>query len=152
MRFVLDTDVVVAAMRSPSGASAALLKALNARAITVLANVALFVEYEATCSRTEHLLASGLNMMDLRIFLDGLASQIEAVDVRYLWRPQLRDPADEMVLEAAINGQADAIVTFNVRDFGTVPATFGVQLLLPRDALRCIQSTADLSPLYSKKG
>ena len=63
----------------------------------------------------------------------------EPVTTHFLWRPQLRDPADEMVLEAAINGRADALVTFNVRDFGTVPAQFGVEVLLPRDAIRRIK-------------
>ncbi|MBL8296031.1 MAG: PIN domain-containing protein, partial [Bryobacterales bacterium] len=52
----------------------------------------------------------------------------------FLWRPQLRDPGDEMVLEAAVNGRADAIVTFNRRDYGTAPLQFGLAVLLPREA------------------
>lgn len=59
-----------------------------------------------------------------------------SVESHFVWRPQLRDPADEMVLEAAVNGQADAIVSFNHRDFGTAPARFGLALLLPQDAFR----------------
>jgi predicted nucleic acid-binding protein len=57
------------------------------------------------------------------------------VETHFLWRPQLRDPNDEMVLEAAVNGRADALVTFNLRDFGTAPARFGVEALLPREAI-----------------
>jgi hypothetical protein len=60
------------------------------------------------------------------------------VEAPYLWRPQLPDPGDEMVREAAVNGEADAIVTFNQRDFGQAPKTFGIDLLLPRDALRAL--------------
>jgi len=51
----------------------------------------------------------------------------------------LRDAGDEMVLEAAVNGRADALVTFNVRDFGKVPGRFGIEVLLPRDALKRIR-------------
>ena len=55
-----------------------------------------------------------------------------------LWRTQLRDPADEIVLDAAVNGLVDAIVTFNTRDFGEIPAGFGVALLRPADAFERI--------------
>lgn len=136
MRLVLDTDVVVAAMRSPSGASAALLGAALDGTVTLLANVALMLEYEAVCSRTEHLTAAGLSTQELGVFLDALAALAEPVETHYLWRPQLRDPSDEMVLEAAVNGGAQAIVTFNLRDFGLAPSAFGIDVLLPRDALR----------------
>jgi len=63
----------------------------------------------------------------------------EPVETHFLWRPQLRDPNDEMVLEAAGNGQPDALVIFNRRDFGTAPAQFGVEVLLPRDAIARIR-------------
>ena len=133
---VLDTDVVVAALRSPSGASARLLEAALDGTVTLLANVALVLEYEAVCTRTEHVAASGLSAKQVAIFLDAIAALAEPVESHFIWRPQLRDPADEMVLEAAVNGAAQAIVTFNRRDFGSAPARFGVEVLLPRDTLR----------------
>ena len=75
----------------------------------------------------------------MKIFLTAVVAMAEPVMTHFLWRPQLRDLGDEMVLEAAINGRADALVTFNVRDFGTAPAQFGVQILLPREAIRRIK-------------
>ena len=135
MRFVLDTNVIVAAMRSPTGASAALLMAARRNQIVIVANVALALEYEATCSRAEHILASGLSAAQVGIFLDAVIAMAEPVETHFLWRPLLRDPADELVLEAAVNGQAAAIVTFNQRDFGAVPLQFGIEVLLPRMAL-----------------
>ena len=135
MRLVLDTDVVVAAMRSPTGASAANLMAARSGRITLLATVALFIEYEATCQRAEHREAAGLDRAETKLFLDGLAYLVEEVEAHFLWRGRLRDANDDMVLDAAINGQADAIVTFNRRDYGSVPAEFGIELLLPRDVL-----------------
>lgn len=138
MRVVLDTDVIVAGMRSPTGASAALLLAARDRRLVLLATVAVFIEYEAVCQRAEHREAAGMSRSEARQFLDALAQLVEAVETHYLWRGRLRDANDDMVLDAAINGQADAIVTFNQRDFGAVAGEFGIDTLVPRDALRRI--------------
>ena len=135
MRVVADTDVIVAAMRSPGGASAAILRAARQSKITLLLSVPLAVEYEATCSEAEHRLAAGLSEREVEIFLDAVMAMAEPVKTHFLWRPQLRDPGDEMVLETAVNGRADGLVTFNVRDFGTVPARFGIELMIPREVL-----------------
>jgi predicted nucleic acid-binding protein len=76
-----------------------------------------------------------LSEEEVDIFLTTVIAMAEPVATHFLWRPQLRDAGDEMVLEAAVNGRADALVTFNVRDFGAAPARFGVQLLQPRQAI-----------------
>jgi putative PIN family toxin of toxin-antitoxin system len=131
----LDTDVVVAAMRSPSGASAAILRLARQSRVTLLVSVALALEYEAVCRRLEHQLAAGLREDEVNGFVDTIVAMAQEVTMHFLWRPQLRDPCDEMVLEAAINGEADALVTFNARDFGAVPGHFGVDLLLPREVI-----------------
>ena len=131
MRLVLDTDVIVAALRSPRGASVALLRAVRRGRATMLLSTPLLLEYEAVCQREEHRLAAGLTRQDVESFLDGLARLAEPVTVHFLWRPQLRDAADEMVLETAVNGQADAIATFNVRDMRAAAARFGILALLP---------------------
>jgi predicted nucleic acid-binding protein len=79
-------------------------------------------------------------MEDVDVFINALIGLAEPVDVHFLWRPQLRDPGDEMVLETAVNGRAEALVTFNQRDYGRVPASFGIEVLLPREALRGINT------------
>jgi hypothetical protein len=76
---------------------------------------------------------------EVDIFLDALIALAEPVETHFMWRPQLRDPGDEMVLEAAVNGGADALVTFNGRDFGIAPSLFGVEVLLPREAIRRVK-------------
>lgn len=136
----MDTDVVVAAMRSPQGASAAIIKAARRRKTTILTSVSLALEYEAVCHRAEHQLASGLTRLEVEIFVDAVIALSEPVETHFRWRPQLRDPTDEMVLEAAVNGQADALVTFNLRDFGMAPLQFGFPVLRPRDAILRIKS------------
>jgi putative PIN family toxin of toxin-antitoxin system len=140
MRLVIDTDVVVAAMRSPSGASAALLVQLLRRQAVLLLSVAQVLEYETTCLLAEHRLAAGAGEQDVLNLIDSLIAVAEPVEVHFQWRPQLNDAGDEMVLEAAVNGQADAIVTFNRRDYGAGPARFGIDLLSPADALRRIRA------------
>jgi predicted nucleic acid-binding protein len=100
-----------------------------------LVSVPLGMEYEAVCSESEHRIAAGLSELEVEIFLDALLAMAEPVKTHFLWRPQLRDPGDEMVLEAAVNGRADALVTFNVRDFGTAPARFGIDLIIPREGI-----------------
>lgn len=137
---MLDTSALVAAMRSPTGASAALLMLARAGKVTVLANVALALEYEATCRRPEHGIAAGLDEAEVGIFVDAMIAMVEPVESHYVWRPLLRDPGDELVLEAAANGQAAAIVTFNKRDFGAVPLQFGVEVLTPAETLRRIRA------------
>ena len=84
-------------------------------------------------------MAAGLSLSQVEIFLDAVIAMAEPVDTHFLWRPQLRDPNDEMVLEAAVNGGAEAVVTFNVRDFGSAPSFFGVDVLLPREAIARIK-------------
>ncbi|MDI1243822.1 MAG: putative toxin-antitoxin system toxin component, PIN family [Rhodoferax sp.] len=139
MIIVLDTDIVVAAMRSPTGASAALIRMGRRTEIALAASVSLFMEYEAVCTRPAHVAASGLSAEQVTIFLDALASFVKPVEVHYLWRPQLRDPADEMVLEAAVNAQATALVSFNLRHFASAARLFNLRLESPGQFLRSLK-------------
>ena len=130
--------MVVAVLRSPKGASAALIDRALQRAFTLLLSLPLVLEYEAVCTDPEQRIASGLSDEDVRMVVSTLCAVAQPVSTAFLWRPQLRDPADEMVLEGAINGNADALVTFNRRDFGDAPRGFRIAVLLPQQALRRI--------------
>ena len=90
------------------------------------------------CSRPEHVEAARFSPADLAVFLGAVIDLVEPVNTWFLWRPQLRDPGDELVLEAAVNGRADAIATFNRRDFRPAADRFGIDILLPAEALRRI--------------
>lgn len=136
MRIVLDTSVVVAGLRSRLGASNRILVAVAERRCIPLVTTALFLEYEAVLLRAEQQLATGLNPADIEGFLAAFASAAEPVEVNFLWRPQLRDPSDELVLEAAVNGRAEAIVTHNVTDFRPGAERFGVATLTPAEFLK----------------
>ncbi len=116
-------------------ASFALIRAAQLRLLTPLATPTLFLEYEDVLKRDDQRRASGLSISEVDRFLSALAVAIEPVDVHIRWRPQLKDAADEMVLEAAINGRADALVTFNVRDFADAAPKFGVRVVKPVELL-----------------
>jgi putative PIN family toxin of toxin-antitoxin system len=131
MRVVLDTDVVVAALRSPAGASAELLRQARHGRIRLAASVSLFIEYESVCTREPHLLAAGLSLQSAGVFLDALAAFVEPVPIHFLWRPQLHDPADELVLEAAVNAAADALLSFDLRHFRRAAERFGLLVAPP---------------------
>ena len=130
---------MVAAIRSDRGASRLLLRGALLGQFTLLASVPLMVEYEAVMTRTEHLTAARLSLDDVGILLDSVAAVAEPVRLAFLWRPALRDPDDDMVLEAAVNGQADMIVTFNLRDFGQAASRFGISIMLPGRALAILE-------------
>lgn len=138
--FVLDTDVFVAALRSDLGASRQLLLNALDRRFELLISVPLMLEYEAVLSRPEHLAASGLSRQEVGQVLDDVAAVATPVRLAFRWRPQLPDQDDDMVLETAVNGNADAIVTFNLRDFEAAGKGFQLDVLLPGAALRKIRS------------
>lgn len=138
-RVVLDTSVVVAALRTRAGAGNAVLQLVATRRLVALATPPLFLEYQDVLKRPEQRIANGLSLEMIDEFLSELAALAEPVEVRFLWRPQVRDPSDEMVLEAAINGHADALVTYNIRDFASAGERFAVPILSPPDLLKMVK-------------
>ena len=139
MKIAFDTDVIVAALRSRSGASNALLRALRTGQIEAVASVPMMLEYEAVLMRPEQRQATRMSVQDVNVFLDTLALLVTPVVPYFLWRPLLRDPDDEMVLDAAVSGGAEAIVTFNVQDFLLGSTLFNMQILTPAQAIRWLK-------------
>ena len=139
VRVVLDTDVLVAAVRSDAGASRRLVVEALDKRYPLLVSVPLMINCEAVLTRPEHLLASGLSPGEMQALLDAVAIVAEPVRLSYLWRPTLSDPQDDMVIETALNGQADLLVTFNQRHFTGAAETFALQVLKPADALRGLE-------------
>jgi putative PIN family toxin of toxin-antitoxin system len=135
-RIVLDTNVLVSGSRSRRGASFALLQLIGRQKVRPLLTTALVLEYQAVLNRIEHSSVHGLSMAEVDRFLSGLATLAEPVDLYFRWRPQLYDPQDEMVLEAAINGRADALISYNRRHFETAAARFGVKVFIPAEFLK----------------
>lgn len=138
MNVVLDTSVLVAAVRSRQGASFALVSSLPRPEFRIALSVALFTEWQDVLSRPEHL-PPGMGPEDVRAFLRYLASIAHLQDVYYLWRPFLRDADDDMVLECAVASGSSYVVTHNVRDFRKI-TQFGIRPLTPSEFLHLLRS------------
>lgn len=134
-KLLVDTNVLVAATRNRRGPSFALLHSVRLGLAKMCCSPALFLEYEDVLKRPHQLAASGLLSSDIDAILNDLAGVIEPVTTHYQWKPQLRDPCDEMVLEAAVNARVHAIVTYNLRDFGPAKQ-FGIPVLNPEQTFQ----------------
>ncbi len=140
MRIVLDTNVLIAAMRSPRGASAEVLQLALQKRVTMVGGLSLALEYLDVCGRPESRAGTDIAAADALRFADEVIAQLSPVEIRFRWRPSTPDPGDEHVVETALNGAADAIVTFNARDFAEATARFGLQVLTPADIVRKLES------------
>ena len=138
---VLDTAAMVAAIRSDRGASRRLLAASLNRRVVLLVSTPLLLEYEAVMTRPEHLHASGLSESEVSALLDAVAAVAVPVKLAFLWRPTLPDPDDDMVLETALNGGADLIATFNLRDFAPAAERFAIEVMRPGEVVRRMESS-----------
>lgn len=134
-RAVLDTNVLVAGVRSDQGASRILLLEAIGLVYPLIVSVPLMIEYESVLTRSEHLEASHLASDDIEKLLDAIAGIAEKIKLSYLWRPFLPDSHDDVVLETAVNGHADVLVTLNRRHFHSAVENFGIAILSPGEAV-----------------
>lgn len=134
---VLDTNVLVSALRSRRGASFQLLRMLLDSRFVVVLSVPLLMEYESVLLREGMV---PLNAAQVNDVLDMICATAQFQDIHFLWRPQLRDPKDEMVLETAVNADADYLVTHNIRDFA-LAQKFRVEVVTARTFLNHIEGT-----------
>lgn len=109
------------------------------RRFELLLSVPLALEYEAVLKRPEQIAVSRATVQDIDKLLDALIAVSSPVHRAFFWRPLRRDADDEMVLEAALSGNADLLVTFNKRDFQPGAANLGIALATPREALKGIE-------------
>jgi putative PIN family toxin of toxin-antitoxin system len=133
IQVVIDTNVLIAALRSRRGASHRLMTLIGDRRWNLNLSVPLVFEYEAVAKR----ITDGRNLSEQEVddILDYICSQGSHRDIFYLWRPILADPKDDFVLELAVESQSDFIITYNVRDFGAAES-FGISVETPREFLR----------------
>jgi putative PIN family toxin of toxin-antitoxin system len=136
-RIVIDTNVLVAALRSRRGAANKLLSLLGSGAYEAVISVPLILEYEDALLRQLETLPYSVD--EVREIIDYLCAACTPQAIYYLWRPLLRDPKDDMVLEVAVAARCDTIVTFNGRDFQGAER-FGLRILTPAEFLKEIHA------------
>ena len=139
MRIVIDTSVLVAATRSRNGASYQLVSMLPSPHFEIALTIAVYTEWQAVLTRPEHL-PPGVSPDMALGFVRYLASVAHLQDVHFLWRPFLRDPDDDMVLECAVASGSEYIVTHNIRDFRRVEA-LKVQAITPAHFLNLLRDS-----------
>jgi len=134
-KVVLDTNVLVSGLRSKRGASYKLLTLLAAGRFATAVSVPLVVEYEKALvdPRTK----VPFSRADIGKFIDYICTISDKRKIYYLWRPRLPDPGDDMILELAVAGRCDFIVTYNVRDFKGVEQ-FGIKILMPGQLIKLL--------------
>jgi len=133
---VLDTNVIIAALRSKKGASNKLLSLVGMQKFEIHDSVALILEYEDVIQRQRAEL--GLSQDDVSDFIDALCSMAHHHTIYFLWRPTLSDVGDELVLELAVTAGCEYIVTHNISDFKNLDK-FGVQAITPKEFLQIIR-------------
>ncbi|MDJ1168703.1 putative toxin-antitoxin system toxin component, PIN family [Roseofilum sp. BLCC_M154] len=135
-KLVIDTNIFVSALISPTGASRALLRACLQGKYQPLIGTALFLEYESILSRSEVMARCPLPRTDVETLLAAFMSVSQWVQIYYLWRPNLTDEADNHLIELAIAGNAEAIVTQNIRDFQRAELLFPqISVLTPEELI-----------------
>jgi putative PIN family toxin of toxin-antitoxin system len=141
MRVILDTNVLVAALRSDMGASYAIMSQLPSERFQIALTMPLYLQYQDVLTRPEHMTGAS-TPEDILNFLRYLCSIAHRQRVFFLWRPWLKDPQDDMVLEAAVASQNRYIITHNLRDFtgSGIEEYFGIVPLRPREFLHRLRS------------
>jgi putative PIN family toxin of toxin-antitoxin system len=134
-RIILDTNVLVSALRSRRGASFKVLTLIGRNLFQLSISVPLVLEYESTAKRVSKRV--GLTYSDIDDIVDYICKVAEHRDIYYLWRPFLKDPKDDMVLEVAVESESEFIVTHNVRDFTGIEQ-FGLEAIVPKQLLEKI--------------
>jgi len=133
MKVVIDTNVLIAALKSNRGAAHKLLLMLPDNLYTPNVSVPLFIEYESVAKRKG--LLSHLSPDEIDSILDFLLSKSSIRKVFYLWRPFLKDPKDDLVLEVAVESESNYIITFNKKDFKGC-SKFGIQIVTPQEFMK----------------
>jgi putative PIN family toxin of toxin-antitoxin system len=131
-RVIIDTNVLVAGLRSKRGTAFRLLNLMDSGRFTISVSVPLVVEYEK--SLLDSRMRTLLSREEIGKFLDYVCTIADKRKIHFLWRPYLPDPKDDMVLEIGVAARCDAIITFNVRDFASAER-FGIRIVTPKQFL-----------------
>jgi len=134
-KIVLDTNVIVAALKSKRGASYKLLSIIDEGKFQISISVPLLFEYEDVLKRGN--LNINLGSEEIDDILDYICKIAVKRKIFYLWRPYLKDVKDDLILELAVESESDYIITYNKKDFVNI-AKFGLQALTPKEFLEKI--------------
>jgi len=136
IKIVIDTNVILSALKSSRGASYSLMSLLPSTKFETTLSVPLYTEYQDVLTREKNMTGTSTKE-DVLAYCRYLASISHRKDIFFLWRPWLKDPKDDMVLELAVASKCEYIITYNIKDFKHIES-FGVQAIKPADFLKLI--------------
>lgn len=136
MKVVIDTNVIISGLQSDMGYSYRLLEMLPDERFTICLSVPLVLEYEAQI--ISNISQEVLSMSDIGVFIDYICKIGSKVPIYYLWRPYLKDPFDDHILELAIASQSEYIITFNKKDFKNIEQ-YGIKIVNPKEFIGLLQ-------------
>ncbi|OGU35181.1 MAG: putative toxin-antitoxin system toxin component, PIN family [Ignavibacteria bacterium GWB2_35_6b] len=134
-KIIIDTNIIVSALKSRNGFSFDLLSIIDDKRFKVYISVPLIFEYEDAVKRNKSKIK--LNKSDIDAIIDYICLIAEKRKIFYLWRPYLKDPKDDMILEVAVESEADYIISFNKKDFVGVEK-FNIKVVTPKEFLKII--------------
>ena len=133
---VIDTNILVSALKSDMGASYVLISKLPSKKFKFALSVPLYMEYQSVLTREENMTGTS-SREDILAFLRYLCKISVRQKIFYLWRPWLKDPKDDMVLELAVASKSQYIITYNLKDFSNI-RKFGIEAITPKNFLEKI--------------
>ncbi len=136
LKIILDTNILLSALRSDLGASFEVISMIPSKLFKPVVSVPLAVEYEDVLKRPG--LLEHLTEIEIDQFIDFIIDKSDKQEVHYLWRPFLKDQKDDMVLEVAVASESDAIVTYNKKDYKNVEERFGIRIIDAKELLEII--------------
>jgi putative PIN family toxin of toxin-antitoxin system len=135
VKIVIDTNVLLSALKSRNGFSFKLLSMIDDQRFEIKISIPLVLEYEDVLKRDGKKL--GLNYNDIEVIIDYLCSVGNKRKIFYLWRPFLKDPKDDMILELAVEAECEYIITFNKKDFKNIDQ-FNIKAITPKEFMEII--------------
>lgn len=136
-KVVIDTNVILTALRSKRGASYKLLSLLPSEQFRMVLSIPLYTEYQDVTTRPDHMTGNS-TPEQIRAFTRYLCSIADHQKIFFLWRPWLKDPKDDMVLELAVASDSQYIITYNLNDFRNI-SSFGIKAITPADFLKTLE-------------
>lgn len=134
---IIDTNILVSALKSEMGAAYALISKLPSKKFQISISVPLYMEYQDVLTRKEHLTGASTEK-EILAFLRYLCKIANRHKIFFLWRPWLKDPKDDMVLELAVAAKSQFIITYNLKDFSNIQK-FGIKAITPKRFLEIIK-------------
>ncbi len=138
MKIVIDTSVWISALITKESRARELLRLVFQEKLFPQMSESLFREYEAVMKREKIQQLTSLTLLQQNNLFEAYLSTCKWNEIYYTWRPNLKDEDDNFVVELAVASGAEAIVTYNIKDFKNAELLFKYKIITPEDFIKDI--------------